>query len=576
MSGDPAWSGRPLPSSGPGRPVVQPETATSRANTVERIRPPPRLALAESNRYAARNRPSRAAVGSSQQDRSVVVVGRGLENLTRGGRLAPMADLRGLLLGAVERARRAGASYAEARRSSELRDELQVRDGAVEKIAHRASMGVGVRVLVGGAWGFAARPGDGEGDVAASVDDALAAARAAAGLARRRVELAEEEPQRGRFATPVVEDPFALPVAARLELLARAERALARAAGAAHRSSQAHAQMRRQEKALATSEGTFVEQLLTACGGGLRLTVGDEGGVQHRSWPMDLDGGVGGGGFELVRALALEETAPRIADQARALLAAPPCPAGRRTLILEPSQLALQIHESCGHPTEADRALGEEVSLAGASFLSPERLGRFRYGSVHVNLTADATAPGGLGTFGWDDEGVPARRTPLVARGQHVGYLTSRETAARLGLPRSGGTVRAESWSAPPIVRMVNVSLEPAAGGPTLEELVADTDDGILMETNRSWSIDDLRLNFQFGCELAWEVKRGKRTRLLRNPLYGGITPRFWSGCDAVGGPADYRLFGLVSCGKGDPMQIMAVGHGCPPARFRDVEVGAR
>jgi TldD protein len=243
--------------------------------------------------------------------------------------------------------------------------------------------------------------------------------------------------------------------------------------------------------------------------------------------------------------------------------------------VLDTPQLALQIHESCGHPTEADRAFGEEVSLAGASFLVPERLGRFRYGSVHVNLTADAITPGGLGTFGWDDEGVAARRTPLVARGQHVGYLTSRETAARLGLPRSGGCVRAESWNRFPIVRMVNVSLEPAADGPSLEELVADTDDGVLLGCNRSWSIDDLRLNFQFGCEIAWEIKKGRRTRVLRNPIYTGITPRFWGACDAVGGPAAFRMWGFVSCGKGDPMQLMAVGHGCAPARFRDVTVGS-
>ena len=258
-----------------------------------------------------------------------------------------------------------------------------------------------------------------------------------------------------------------------------------------------------------------------------------------------------------------------------ALLSAPPCPAGDTTVILDTPQLALQIHESCGHPTESDRAFGDEVSLAGASFLTPDRLGRFRYGSVHVNLTADATTPGALGSFGWDDEGVPARKTPLVARGQFVGYLTSRETAARLGLPRSGGCLRAEAWNRFPIIRMINVSLEPDPRGPSLEELVADTDDGVLMGNNKSWSIDDLRLNFQFGCEIAWEVKRGKRTRILKNPLYGGTTPRFWSACDAVGGPDAFAMWGLLSCGKGDPMQLMAVGHGCAPARFRGIRVGA-
>ncbi len=192
-----------------------------------------------------------------------------------------------------------------------------------------------------------------------------------------------------------------------------------------------------------------------------------------------------------------------------------------------------------------------------------------------MNLTADATTPGALGSFGWDDEGVPARKTPLVARGQFVGYLTSRETAARLGVGRSGGCLRAEAWNRFPIIRMINVSLEPDPRGPSLEELIADTGDGVLMGNNKSWSIDDLRLNFQFGCEIAWEIKRGKRARILKNPLYGGMTPRFWSACDAVGGPAAFAMWGLLSCGKGDPMQLMAVGHGCPPARFRGIKVGS-
>jgi TldD protein len=310
-------------------------------------------------------------------------------------------------------------------------------------------------------------------------------------------------------------------------------------------------------------------------GGGLKLVVAEGDAIAHRTYPMELDGGVAAGGWEVIERFDFPGAVPRIADEALALLAAPPCPAGDTTVILDTPQLALQIHESCGHPTESDRAFGDEVSLAGASFLTPDRLGRFRYGSRHVNLTADATTPGALGTFGWDDEGVPARKTPLVARGQFVGYLTSRETAARLGLPRSGGCLRAEAWNRFPIVRMINVSLEPDPRGPSLEELIADTDDGILMGNNKSWSIDDLRLNFQFGCELAWEIKKGKRTRIVKNPLYGGTTPRFWSACDAVGGPESFRMWGLLSCGKGDPMQLMAVGHGCPPARFRGIKVGS-
>jgi TldD protein len=235
--------------------------------------------------------------------------------------------------------------------------------------------------------------------------------------------------------------------------------------------------------------------------------------------------------------------------------------------------MALQVHESCGHPTELDRALGSEISLAGGSFLQPRHLHTLRYGSERVNLTADATVPGGLGTFGWDDEGTPARRVPLVERGLFVGYLSSRETAGALGL-RPSGAMRASSAVRMPLVRMVNVNLDPDPSGPTLDELIADTDDGILVETNRSWSIDDLRLNFHFGCEIAWEVRRGRRVRLLRGPVYTGITPRFWGGLDAVCGPSEWRLYGVMNCGKGEPMQLLPVGHGASPARFRGVEVG--
>jgi len=493
------------------------------------------------------------------------------------------------LADAARRLRRAGAIHAEVRHLSDERRQIAVRDGRVERLFLARSSGFGVRVLwpvtgqPGGAWGFAARAGDDEASLGAACDEALNVARAAAsvkrfGPAAPPVLLAEEETHVGSYATRVEIDPFDETVASVesvLALLDAATRALLQHGGPRARTASAHTTSRRQRKLLCTSDGTSVDQTLVHSGGGMRLGVEDGDRVAHRSYPMDLDGGVGAGGLEVLNRLDLVGNAARVADEALSLLDAPLCPAGSTTVILDTPQLALQIHESCGHPTEADRAFGEEVSLAGASFLLPERLGRFRYGSVHVNLTADSVADGGLGTFGWDDEGVAARRTPLVARGQHVGYLTSRETASRLGLPRSGGCVRAESWNRVPIVRMVNVSLEPAPNGPSLDELIADTSDGVLMGCNRSWSIDDLRLNFQFGCEIAWELRGGKRGRVLRNPVYGGITPRFWSSCDAVGGPADYRLWGLWSCGKGDPMQLMAVGHGCAPARFRDVTVGA-
>jgi TldD protein len=251
-----------------------------------------------------------------------------------------------------------------------------------------------------------------------------------------------------------------------------------------------------------------------------------------------------------------------------ALLSAPHCPSEVTTVVIDPTQMALQVHESCGHAVELDRVLGMEASYAGTSFLTPDKLG-MRYGSEHVSIVADATASRGLGTFGWDDEGVPASVTPIVRNGVFVDYLSSRETAARFN-KASNGTVRAQDWSRVPIIRMTNINLLPGQRSP--EELIADTDGGLYLETNRSWSIDDKRLNFQFGTEIAWEIVGGKRGRMFKNPTYAGITPEFWGSCDGVA--RDWRMWGVTNCGKGQPSQSMHVGHGAATARFRNVRVG--
>jgi TldD protein len=327
----------------------------------------------------------------------------------------------------------------------------------------------------------------------------------------------------------------------------------------------------RTNKRLLTTEGTDTRQSFTYGACGMQCYAVDDAGMsQRRSYPTWQGGEGFQGGYEHVHALDLAAHVDRLADEATALLTAPPCPAGARDLILESSQVALQIHESCGHPTELDRVLGSEISLAGGSFLQPSLLGKLRYGSSHVTLVADSTTAGGMGTFGWDDEGVHAGKHVLVREGVFTDYLSSRETAAALKRP-STGTMRADGWNRPPLIRMVNVSLEPGSG--SLDALIADTDDGVFMATDRSWSIDDLRLNFQFSCEIAWEIKRGKKTRILRDPFYTGITPDFWRSCDAVCGPEELRLWGVNTCGKGDPMQMMQVAHGAAPARFRGVAI---
>ena len=239
--------------------------------------------------------------------------------------------------------------------------------------------------------------------------------------------------------------------------------------------------------------------------------------------------------------------------------------------MIDAEQMQLQVHESVGHPTELDRVYGTEAAYAGTSFVKPEDLGSLRYGSEHMNITADSTTPGGLGTFGFDDEGVPAAREPIVSEGILSGFLTSRETAARIG-SGAGGSMRADSWSRMPLVRMTNLHLEP--GESSLEELIAGAGDGVFLQTNKSWSIDDKRLNFQFGTQIAWEIKDGELGRMLRDATYTGQTPVFWGSLDAVAGPAEWRLHGLTNCGKGQPGQHAHVSHGASPARFRNVQVG--
>ncbi|CAN5517595.1 hypothetical protein BH18ACT1_BH18ACT1_15530 [soil metagenome] len=267
--------------------------------------------------------------------------------------------------------------------------------------------------------------------------------------------------------------------------------------------------------------------------------------------------------------------APRVAEQAFELLAADESPSATTTLVLAGSQVALQVHESIGHPIELDRVLGMEAAYAGTSFLTPGDLGRLRYGSAHLNVVADATTPGALGSFGYDDEGVPATATPIVTEGIFRGFLSSRETAAEVGLGQSGATVRAESWSALPLIRMTNVSLQPGEAA-SLDELLDGVRDGVYLETNRSWSIDDRRVDFQFGTQWGREIKDGKLGRVLRNGTYAGRTTSFWGSMDAVGGPPLWKTWGLPNCGKGQPPQVGFVAHGAAPARFRDVRVGVR
>lgn len=473
---------------------------------------------------------------------------------------------------AVDEALRAGADYADARVQRLAREELTVQNGSLAGASATEDFGLGVRVLKDGAWGFAAAPGTHEDlhEVAPGLARrAVKAGRDLAGIRREPVRLSEEAGHVGSYATPVEEDPFTLGIRTKLDLLLECSERLEGREEVVLR--QADLSLRREEQWQASSEGAALHQVLVRCGAGLSATASAHGAVERRSYPASFGGNYKSGGFEVVRAMRLAEHAARVRDEAADLCSAPLCPEGERTLILGGSQLCLQIHESVGHPTELDRVLGREVDLAGASFATIEKLGAFTYGSEVVNLTADSTVAHGLDTRGWDDDGVPSQRWPIVEAGQFKGYLTDREVARHAQESRSRSCSRAEGWYDPPIVRITNLSLEP--GTWDFDDLVADTEDGaIFADTVRTWSIDQRRVNFQFTCEVAREVKDGRLGRLLRRPTYQGRTESFWNSCDAVCGPAHYELWGVPNCGKGNPMQVAEMSHGAAPARFRRVQ----
>ena len=327
----------------------------------------------------------------------------------------------------------------------------------------------------------------------------------------------------------------------------------------------------REKKTFSSTEGSHIEQERVESGGGITATAVKEGEVQVRSYPGNFGGDFTTRGYEFIESLKFTEHAERVGREACLLLGAKPCPSKETTLVLDGGQLALQVHESIGHPIELDRVLGTEASYAGTSFLTLDKLNSLPYGSEIVNVTADATLEGGLGTFAYDDEGVKAQRVPIIKNGLFVGYLTSRETASRVN-GESNGTMRADGWNRIPLIRMTNINLEP--GERTFEELIAEIKEGIYMETNRSWSIDNKRLNFQFGTEIAREIKDGKLGQMFRNPTYTGITPQFWGSCRAIANKDHWRIWGVSNCGKGQPGQSAHVGHGTAPAKFENVRVG--
>jgi len=476
---------------------------------------------------------------------------------------------------ALDTATQRGAAYADVRVVDERGRALATKNGKIGNASDSRSQGFNVRVLVDGGWGFASSADLGRKAVEGTAAEAVAIAKASAKVKQNDVQLVPEKAVTAEWTTPHKIDPFSISIEQNLALLQKIDSELRSVKGVTL--AETHMNFRREELWFFSSAGADIHQTKVTTGAGYVAYSFAGSEIQKRSYPNSFGGQWQNKGYELIDELKLVENARRIGEEAVALHSADQCPQGVFDIILESSQLGLQIHESVGHPIELDRVLGMEANFAGTSFLTLEKLRTLKYGSELVNVVADARQEHGpgLGTFAFDDEGVPAQCTPIISNGLFTGYLSSRETAALIGLQRSGGTLRAESWNRLPMIRMTNISILPGEKPLTGEQLISSTDHAILFQTNRSWSIDDKRYNFQFGTEIGWEIKNGKRTRMLKNPSYSGITTEFWNSMDAICSRDEWTLWGTPNCGKGQPQQVMGTGHGASPARFRKIKVGS-
>jgi TldD protein len=469
----------------------------------------------------------------------------------------------------IEYLKKKKVDYADIRQQNANLENIKVKNGNVEALSRNDDQGFGIRVIANGAWGFAASSICTLEEMKRVADQAMEIAKASALTKKEDVKLAETEVHKDKYKSQYRIDPFGVAIDKKIGILLDACQIMMK--NEKIKVAEGSMEFFKTSKIFASTEGAFIEQSNLESGAGISATAVDGREAQRRSYPNSHGGDYASRGYEFVEEMNLLGNAERIREEAVQLLSADPLPEMETTIIISGNQMALQVHESCGHPTELDRVLGTEISLAGGSFMTLDKLNKLKYGSEKVTITADATLPGGLGSFGYDDEGVKAQRADLVRNGLFVGYQTSRETALVLN-QKSNGTMRADGWNRIPLIRMTNINLEP--GEWELEDLIKETKSGFLLDINKSWSIDDKRLNFQFGVEAAWEIKDGKLGKIYKNAVYTGMTPQFWNSCDAVCNRKHWHIWGVPNCGKGEPMQIMHVAHGTSPTRFRNVKVG--
>ena len=478
-----------------------------------------------------------------------------------------------LAMEALGAARDAGASYADVRIGRYRRQFLSARERQVQAVSDNESYGVGVRVLVQGSWGFAASSDLSRAGVVKAAREAVVIAKAARTVQRRPVELAPVSPVTGSWMTPVQRDPLEVPIEDKVALLLATNEAALKVPNV--RFANSGMSLLREVKLLATSEGTVTTQTFIRVGPTFSVTAVGNGDFQQYNEELALRGS----GWEYIEQLDMAGNAAKWAGLAAEKLGARTVEPGRYDLILDPTNLWLTIHESVGHPTELDRAMGQEANYAGTSFVAPpdKMLGKLKYGTPLMNIQADRTQAESLARCAWDDEGVPAEQWNIIEKGVFKDYQTTREQAAWIaphtGVKKSHGCSFADSWSSVQFQRMPNISLMPGPQDIGMDDIVAATDRGIIVKNRGSWSIDNQRYNFQFSGQLFHEVKGGKITGMLKDVAYQSTTPVFWNAMDMIGGKKSYWLGGTFTDGKGEPGQVNSVSHGCPPARFRGVNI---
>jgi TldD protein len=476
---------------------------------------------------------------------------------------------------AIEAIARAGCEYGDVRFCTYRSQNLYARDRSLSQLSDNVSSGFGVRVLLDGAWGFAASPYKTPAEVERIVALAVEIAKGSRLSQQTRVQLAPVQAYRDTYITPIEIDPFTVPITEKADLLLRLNEQLLRYSDHGIKKAYSFLRFTREEKTFASTEGSLIQQTIYRSYPGFGCTAIANGDAQERNYerpPLNI-------GYEHINPADLLSQVERVAEEAIEKVYAPKGPSGiRTTLILKPTNLWLTIHESVGHPTELDRVYGYESNFAGTSFATTDKLGKLQYAAPCVNFRADRTQPGGRGTMGYDDEGVPAQSWPIVKDGLLVDYLTDRETAYRLGRPSSNGSAYADSWSSLPMVRIPNLGLEPGPDGgshtATLQEMIADTEDGILIDGVGSFSIDQQRRNFQFGGDAFWKVEKGKVVGMLKDVTYQAMTTDFWNSVDAIGPASEWKQCGTNICGKGEPMQLAQMTHACVPVRVRDIQIG--